>query len=91
MIKKDIIPLTFNLPLGFGDSYLLKNGTIVMDIEALYTRTGRIVTLEDVEEYALMSPDDEWMVIRYGALHGETFKRVGPGEWICVEENEGFA
>lgn len=47
--------------------------------------------MKDAEAAALADPDHDWRIVLFGPLHGEVYQRHGPGEWMLVEKNEGFA
>lgn len=45
----------------------------------------------DAEKAAAADPDHDWRIVKFSPLHGETYQRHGPNEWMLVEVNEGFA
>jgi len=75
------------IAVGFGSAHVTK------DDECVYQEThdGEIWTVRDAEDAALKYPDHDWQIMKMGPMHGETFQRQGPGRWVCVESNQGFA
>jgi hypothetical protein len=75
---------------GFGAAYLTCNGAQVydeQDVEGEKFMTG-------AEAEALASkhdPDNDWRITIFGPLSGRTYQRHAPGEWVLIEQNEGFA
>lgn len=47
--------------------------------------------VEEAEKLAAADPDHDWRIVLFGPLHGEVYQRHGPGQWLLVEKNEGFA
>ena len=45
----------------------------------------------DAEALAAQDPDHDWRIVLHGPLSGRTYQRHGPGQWMLVEKNEGFA
>lgn len=45
----------------------------------------------EAEKLAATDPDHDWRIVLFGPLHGEVYQRHGPGQWMLVEKNEGFA
>jgi len=80
-------PLDLNIAVGFGASYVTRDGEIVLDGE----HDKRPVTVARAERLAAKDPDHDWQIVRDGPLHGETFQRHGKKQWVCVESNRGFA
>lgn len=91
-------PLSKVVAVGFGAAQVFRDDEFVADGETgIIFRHGikeRIepwtLTFEDVEEMAVADPGD-WRIVLHGPLHGETYQRQGPGQWVCIERNEGFA
>ncbi len=75
------------IAVGFGMANVTRDGVPVYE----EPREGPYWTVQDAENAALGDPDHDWQIMKEGALHGETFQRHGPGRWVCVESNEGFA
>lgn len=48
------------------------------------------LTLRNIEAYAVHSPNNDWLVICFTPLHGETWQRQNE-KWVLIEENLGFA
>jgi hypothetical protein len=88
-----VAELDSEISVGFGDAHLSVNGTVVWDCEA-WARVAPwadLFTFADAERCAAMWPDNDWRVVLHGALHGKTYQRQGPGMWVLVERNRGFA
>jgi hypothetical protein len=91
-------PLDKVVAVGFGSAQVTCDGEFVADGEnGVLVRDGVTerfepwsLTFGDVEEMAVLRPGD-WRIELHGPLHGETYQRQGPGQWVCVERNEGFA
>jgi len=50
-----------------------------------------LMTGADAEALAAQDPDHDWRIVLHGPLAGRTYQRHGPGEWVLVEMNQGFA
>lgn len=79
--------MDMRIAVGFGSSYVTRNGEYFKDCEVDDER----ITVRDIEDIAAADHDNDWRIVRVGPLHGETFQRHGPSLWVCVESNEGFA
>jgi hypothetical protein len=87
-----VAPLDMVIAVGFGSSYVTKDGEIVYDEQLV--DDGKYWTVQDAEDMAAQDPDHDWRIVKYGPLHGETFQRQERQsiyQWICVESNPGFA
>ena len=82
-----VAPLNMMIAVGFGAAFASKDGEVV------YQEQQGIPPLlvADIERMAVDDPDHDWRIEKHGALHGETFQRQGPGNWVCIESNPGFA
>lgn len=79
------------IAIGFGTAEVRRNGKMVIDGEKEAQEHDRWVTFEDAEQAAEKYPSHDWTVVLHGPLHGETYQRQGPRNWVLVERNEGFA
>lgn len=90
--------------VGFGVAQVTRDGTLIADGEAgriWWQGQGNctptpvpeedFITFGQVESWAELEPDHDWQIILHGPLHGETYQRQGPGVWLIIERNEGFA
>jgi hypothetical protein len=80
--------------VGFGEAAVYRDGIKVGDGEERFMQAASeddLLTFGEVEAHAVNDPDHDWRVVLNGPLHGETYQRQGPGAWICVERNDGFA
>ena len=80
-------PMDLDISVGFGSSYVTRDDEHILDGE----NDEDPVTVARVEAMAAADPDHDWRIVRYGPLHGETFQRHGPEQWVCIESDEGFA
>lgn len=53
--------------------------------------TADDMTGADAEALAAQDPDHDWRIVLQGPLSGRTYQRHGPGEWVLVKMNQGFA
>lgn len=96
-------PLTFPpeglIAVGFGFAACLKDGIPVLEEPQLsYDDEGEPVDEEleyftgaDAENLAAADPDHDWRIQLEGPMSGRTYQRQGAGNWVLVEQNEGFA
>lgn len=75
--------------VGFGSATVTCDGRLKIDGE--HPKDDQWVTFADAERLAAVHPDHDWRVTLRGPLHGESFQRHGPEEWILVEVFDGFA
>lgn len=75
------------IAVGFGYAALHKDG------EPVWSEgdTADDMACADAEALAAQDPDHDWRVVLHGPLGGRTYQRHGPGEWVLVEMNQGFA
>ena len=83
----DVLPLGAIVAVGFGDAHISKDGEVVWRER----NQVRLPTLRTFENRAAKDPDHDWRAVLDGPLHGETYQRQGPKEWVLVERNQGFA
>lgn len=86
-----VAPMDMRICVGFGCAVVTKDGEVVHDGEWNYEDGREPWTVQDAEDAAVADPDHDWRIVKRGPLHGETFQRHGPGKWVCVESNPGFA
>lgn len=90
--------------VGFGSAMATRDDECVADGESglLFVhgnskkcrepkRLERFITFADIEKLAVKDPDHDWRIQLHGPMHGETYQRHGPEEWMLVEKNDGFA
>lgn len=77
------------IAVGFGDASLRRDGEVV------WSESGKpwekCITGRKAENIAAKDPDHDWRIVLYGPMHGESYQRQAPGEWVLVETNQGFA
>ena len=78
------------IAVGFGYAALHKDGAPVWS-ENEAVSDNSMMTGADAEALAAQDPDHDWRIVLYGPLSGRTYQRHGPGQWMLVERNEGFA
>jgi hypothetical protein len=86
--NKDVYPLDSTFAVGFGDSRITRDEDLVYSEGC---RDLEFPTLRKFEEMAASDPDHDWRLERHGPLKGGTWQRHGPGAWVLVMENDGFA
>jgi hypothetical protein len=94
------------IAVGFGYAAVTKDGREMLrepDYEILYDDDGEMLpedqqppeqeypTGADAEALAVADPDHDWRIHIEGPLSGRTYQRQGVGNWVLVEQNEGFA
>lgn len=86
------IEATFDLDreiaVGFGGARLSCDGETVFEFDMNGTED---LDGHGAEALALKKPNADWRIKLDSPLHGETYQRHGPGRWVLVEKNEGFA
>jgi hypothetical protein len=97
------IPITFPpdglIAVGFGMAACFKDGRPVLEEPPLrfddndepIDEDADYPTGADAEALAAADPDHDWRIQIEGALSGRTYQRQGAGNWVLVEQNEGFA
>ena len=86
-------PMAKVIFVGFGEAEIKRDGMVVLDCEKFGHENDweNFKTFADAEEMAAADPDHSWLVRLYAPLHGETYERQGPGVWLCIRRNDGFA
>lgn len=84
-------PMDMVVAVGFGSAFATKDGEVVYDELECDGNWDNFKTVVDIEAMAIEDPDHDWRIEKHGPLHGETFQRHGPGKWVCIESNQGFA
>ncbi len=83
------LPLHYRIAVGFGDAHVSRDGVVIW-------REGnetwkKLPTLRTFENMAAKDPRHDWRAVLDGPLHGETYQRQAPKEWVLVARNQGFA
>ena len=84
-------PMEMSICVGFGCAVVTKDGKTIHGGERAWENGTEPWTVQDAENTAAKDPDNDWRIVKYGPMHGETFQRHGPGKWVCIESNQGFA
>lgn len=92
-------PMDKLIAVGFGAAQVYRDGEFVADGETgivwrngVKERRDEFLTFADAEAWAVEDGDGhDWQVVLHGPLHGETYQRQGPEQWVCIERNQGFA
>lgn len=84
------MPLEADLCTGFGCC------TVTRDDYGLYNEQpgmhpDEVPKLQHYETMALADPEHDWQVHFYGAMAETHYQRHGPGEWVLIDKQEGFA
>jgi hypothetical protein len=87
--RANTLPMDAHIGVGFGMAALTRDGEVQWS-ESLH-EWDELLTVEQAEGRAVLDPDRDWRIVLHGPLHGETYQRQGPGYWVCVEANQGFA
>lgn len=69
---------------------LTKDGEMVFG-EDIHMEWEDCMSGEQAEALAAADPDHDWRIVMYGPMYGCAYQRHAPGEWVLVEQNEGFA
>jgi len=75
------------IAVGFGDAHVSRDGETIYREEP----DGPYRTVQWAENRAKRDPRHDWRIVLDGPLHGETYQRQGPGYWVLVARNQGFA
>ena len=82
-------PLDTLVAVGFGYAAITRDG------EQVYVEPARPLKryrrLRSFERMAAKNPEHDWRLILDAPLRGRTYQRHGPGEWVLIESNGGFA
>lgn len=78
------------IAVGFGCAMLTKDGAPLFE-ERDGMEWEDCMSGEQAEALAAADPDHDWQITIHGPLSGRTYQRHTPGEWVLVEQNEGFA
>lgn len=78
--------------IGVGFGY----AALTQDDQLIYMEPARYdidwwMTVGHAERLALEEPDHNWQISLQAPLRGRTYQRHGPGKWVLIESNEGFA
>ena len=80
------------IAVGFGYAGLTRDGQNVWSepLSGNYSDDD-LMTGAHAESLAAADPDHDWRIQLEGPLRGRTYQRHGPGEWVLIAQNEGFA
>jgi hypothetical protein len=82
----DVFPLGSNPHPGFGSWDVTRDGEYVGgDIHDSST------PLQQFEGMAAKDPDHDWRLSVQGPLWEGVYQRHGEGQWVLVEQGDGFA
>ena len=84
-------PMEMSICVGFGVAIVTRDGETIYDGERAFKEDTEPWTTQEAENAAAADPDHDWRIVKDGPMHGETFQRHGPGKWVCVKSNSGFA
>lgn len=90
-----VVGITFRpeqvIAVGFGAACLTKNGRSVYDEQEAEHKGHDYMTGAQAEELAAKDPDHDWQIHIHGPLSGRVYQRQGAGNWVLIEQDEGFA
>lgn len=79
------MPTTGSIHPGFGSVDVTRGDELALsDVHGT-------TTVEDYEALAKLDPEHDWRVTVNGPMYGVVYQRQGEGEWIAVENLDGFA
>lgn len=78
------------IAIGFGYAGITRDRKDVWH-EPIDAAWEDLPTLAHFEEMAAADPDHDWRAILDGPMRGRTYQRQGPGQWVLVASNQGFA
>ncbi len=79
------------IAVGFGYAALERDG------EPIYTEPNDpdedayFMTGAQAEWIAAADTDHDWRIVLHGPLSGRTYQRHGPGAWVLIAQDNGFA
>jgi hypothetical protein len=88
------LPPSALIAVGFGYAALERDGLpIWTEPMSSDTTDEDLMTCEGAEKVATAWPfkDCDWRIKLEGPLSGRTYQRQGPGNWVLVKQNTGFA
>jgi hypothetical protein len=87
-----VAPMDMRIAVGFGSAFLSKNGKEVWDEQRVKDGDwDKMLTVAQAEKMARRDPDADWRIHKHGPLHGEVYQRQGKDNWVCIEQDNGFA
>lgn len=86
--RPSLFPTTGVIAVGFGYAALHRDGVPVW-VES--NDDDELLTCEQAEVMAYADPEHDWRIVLEGAMSGRTYQRHGDGEWVLIEQNQGFA
>ena len=80
------------IAVGFGYAALHRDGRpVYTEPSEDVVSKSEYMTGAQAEALAATDPDHDWQIVLEGPLSGRTYQRHGPGEWVLIEQNAGFA
>lgn len=88
----DVFPLPGLTHPGFGGVHVSRDGeTLYPWGEDVQPDEEESRTMQDYENVAAGDPDHDWRVRIDGPMWDGTYQRHGEGQWVLVEQGQGFA
>ena len=78
------------IAVGFGSAGVTKDGKEVYS-EPLDGDETNIWTGAEAEQVAASDPDHDWRIHKYAPLYEAVYQRHGDGQWVLIQQGEGFA
>jgi hypothetical protein len=85
-----IADLDMVVAVGFGDAHVSRGDKIIYQ-ENPNDDGDDWHYLQEFEDMALKDPDHDWRLVLFGPLRGREYQRHGPGKWVLIDSNKGFA
>lgn len=89
--RLSLFPPTGVIAVGFGYAALHRDGEPIYMEPNEPESDDEYMTGTKAEELAAADPDHDWRIVMEGPLSGRTYQRHGPGYWVLIEQNQGFA
>lgn len=89
--RPSLFPANGLIAVGFGYAALERDG------EPIYTEPNDpdddadFMTGAQAERIAAADTDHDWRIVLHGPLSGRTYQRHGPGAWVLIAQDNGFA
>lgn len=83
------LPMGKEIAIGSGGAYVSKDDQVIY--EEQHCDDAVVWTVHDAENEALKDPEHDWRIVFDSPFYFREYQRHGAGEWMLIEEKEGFA
>lgn len=90
-VAESLFPPHGLIAVGFGCAMVTKGGRPVYEEPHIDDEDAKAWTGADAEAAALADPDHDWRIVLQSPLSGREYQRHGPGRWVLVHQDQGFA